>query len=335
MGTSTATRPAAPDGPPDAVKLLPVIDPDRLRADLAAVEKHFLVHANPAAEDAERPEGEQTGWDVLVLRCPGGDLEKIGRNAGGLQDFADTSYLGLTPYVREILDSMDVPIRGVRFSSLAAGAEVQEHTDSPYGLPVGWVRLHIPVETSDAAVLTINGADQRWKPSEFWYANFGMPHSLYNRGSAARVHLIIDCYVAPGLFDLFPADVRAQIAADEVMFFREERALPDQLRTVHGTIRMPAAFLKPHPELPTAEEWDSGEDAEGELRVQDDRLVLRMGEHETALAHIGDREFRPLCWTHEQSMVLDPAGPAPRIVFRYRRGSQVIETVREQPALES
>jgi hypothetical protein len=330
MGTSSTT---GPSGPPDAVKLLPVIDPDRLRADLAAVEQHFLIHANPAADHAEQAEDEQTGWDVLVLRCPGGDLEKIGRNAGGLEDFADTSYLELTPYVREILDGMNVPIRGVRFSSLAAGAEVQEHTDSPYGLPVGWVRLHIPVETSDDAVLIINGADQRWKPGEFWYANFGLPHSLYNRGSAARVHLIIDCYVAPGLFDLFPAEARAQIAADDVMFFREEFGLPEQLRTVRGTIRMPAAFLKPHPDLPTSAEWNAGEDTEGELRVQEDRLVLRLGEHETALAHIGDGEFRPLCWTHEQTMVLDTADATPRVVFRYRRGSQVIETSREQPAL--
>jgi aspartate beta-hydroxylase len=318
---------------PDTVKLLPDIDADRLRADLSAVEKHFREHAN--SKTAYSDQGDATGWDVLVLRCPGGDPEKIGQNAGGMEDFADTPYLELTPYVREILDGLRVPVRGVRFSSLAAGATVPEHTDQPYGVPIGWVRLHIPVITSDRTGLVLNGADYRWKLGEFWYADFGRPHSVYNKGDQPRVHLIIDSYISPELFELFPEDLRGQITPEDVLFFREERALPDALSRLHGAVTLPSSFLQLHKELPTPDQWGATDqdDVTAELRVQDGRLVLTVGEHDTALAHIGDGEFRPLCWTQEQTMVIAAGEDRPSILFRYRRGGDVVETERKQLSL--
>ncbi|HEY4458907.1 MAG TPA: aspartyl/asparaginyl beta-hydroxylase domain-containing protein [Pseudonocardiaceae bacterium] len=318
---------------PDTIKLLPSFDADRLRADLAAVEKRFSVHVNPVADHAE--EQDAGGWDVLMLRCPGGDPDSA--EAGGMADFADTPYLETTPYVREIIDSLGVPVRGVRFSSLAAGASVREHVDKPYGLPVGWVRLHAPVRSNDRAILTVNGEENSWKPGEFWYANFGMPHSLYNEGAEARVHLIIDCYVAPKVLELFPPEVRERIDTDEVMFFGEEQPLPAELAELSGAIVLPPTFLRPYPEVPTAQEWHAeGEaDVEGKLRVQDGRLVLKLGDHETALAHLGGGEFRPLCWTAEQTLTIESRDGAYRIVFRYRAGDYTVETERKQPELTS
>lgn len=318
---------------PDTVKLLPDIDAYRLRADLTAVEEHFREHAN--SKTAYSDKGDATGWDVLVLRCPGGDPEAIGHNDGGMEDFADTPYLQLTPYVREILDGLRVPVRGVRFSSLAAGASVPEHTDQPYGLPIGWVRLHIPVITSDRTGLVLNGADYRWKLGEFWYADFGRPHSVYNEGDEPRVHLIIDSYISPELFELFPDELRQQVTPEEVLFFRPEQALPPELSELRGDIAVPPTFLQLYKELPSAEQWSAAgqEDVTANLGMRDGRLVLSLGEHDTALAHIGDGEFRPLCWTQEQTMVIDSGAGQPSIVFRYRRGSSVVETERKQPAL--
>lgn len=313
---------------PDAVKLLPEIDADRLRADLYAVEKHFSTHTNPTPEDSD--EEDAGGWSYLPLRISGGDAEGSGRD-----EVADTQYMKHTPYVRELLDTIDLPLRAARFSSLAPGKSVLEHSDRPYGLSAGWVRLHIPVATNDHAILVLNGKDYCWQPGEFWYANFGTPHSLYNKGDEARVHLILDCYVSERLFELFPEHLRKEIEAADIMYFNEGQSLPDDLAGLSGAITLPSSFLRPYPEFPTVEEWNAFEkdDLEAELSVRDGHLVVKLGEHKTKLAHLGNGAFRPLCWTEEQTFAIESHAGARRIVFRYRIGSQVVETTREQPHL--
>lgn len=324
LGASVATL-------PDTVKLLPSFDADRLRADLEAVEERFRTQTNPVGDYSN--DGDAGGWDVLLLRCPGGDPVNTGMGNGGMEDFADTPYLDSTPYVREVLDGLGVPVRGVRFSSLAAGSTVGEHTDRPYGLPVGWVRLHIPVTTNERAVLVVNHADNRWQPGEFWYANFGLPHSLYNEGSEARVHLIIDCYVSPGFFDLVPEAAKQALDTSEIMYFQPEQPLPDEFSALRGTVQVPSSFYQAHTEPPTEAEWDAADDVDGELAVQDGRLVMSVGGQRAALAYIGDGEFRPLCWSQERTLVLNSQGEDKLITFRYRHGAHRVETDRKQPQL--
>jgi hypothetical protein len=252
-----------------------------------------------------------------------------------MEDFADTKYLEWTPYVREILDGLGVPLRGVRFSDVAPGTVVPEHTDQPYGLQVGWVRLHVPVITNDHAVLFVNGEANRWKPGEFWYANFGAPHSLCNEGDEARIHLIIDCYISENLFQLFPEEARQHIDRADVLFFEEERSLPADLSGLSGMIRIPPSFLNRFPEPPTESDWSaSGQaDIEGELGVRDGRVVVRLGGRGTAMAYLGNGEFRSLCWTRERTLTVESRDGVRWISFRYQRGRNVLRTAREQPLL--
>jgi hypothetical protein len=164
-----------------------------------------------------------------------------------------------------------------------------------------------------------------------------MPHSLYNKGSAARVHLIIDCYISENLFDLFPEEVRQSVKQEEAIFFEEEQSLPEELSSLSGTIRLPSSFLDRYPDNPTQLDWRARGQAniEGELDVQDGRLVLRVAGRETALAHVGNGEFRPLCWTRERTLTFESRAGARWILFRCRRGSDVVETARKQPLLRS
>ena len=321
---------------PNVVRLMPSFDVDRLVADLGAIEKHFMGQANSIAANSEE-EGDIGGWDVLPLRCPGGDPEKVGEGLGGREPYADAPYLDATPYVREILDGLDAPIRGVRFSALAAGAMVHEHSDRPYGLPIGWLRFHVPVRTNERAILFVNREPHCWQPGEFWYANFGMPHALDNKGTEARVHLIIDCYVSDKLFDLFPEDIRGLIDPQEAIFFEEEQPLPAELADLNGTILLPPSFLTQYPENPSQTEWDADgrPPIEGQLDISGGRIVLHVNGREVGLAHIGDNEFRPVCWTRERSLTLETRGGAHWTRFRCRRGSTMLETGREQPLLRS
>src|SRR5579859_440530 len=318
---------------PDVVKLLPSFDVNRLLEDFDAVREQFLAHSNPPDDYSD--EGDAGGWDMLPLRCPGGDPDQIGEGTSGMEDYADTVYLESTPYVREILDSLDVPVRGVRFSAVAPGAAVHEHTDRPYGLQAGWVRLHAPVITNDQAVLFFNGVPSCWQPGEFWYGNFGAPHRIYNKGDTARIHLIIDCYISENLFKLFPAEIRENINKEDVIFFAEEQSLPEGLSTLSGTVRIPPSFVNRYPDPPSESDWRArGQaDIEAELGVQNGRLFLRLGGHGTALAYLGDGEFRPLCFSSERTMTIESRAGVRWISFRHRHGGNVLTTARKQPSL--
>jgi hypothetical protein len=319
---------------PDVVRLLPSFDADRLQADLKSVKDHFIGHANPT--EAYTDEGDAGGWAMLPLRIPGGDPARVGQGNGGREEFADTPYMDSTPYIREILDSLRVPLRGVRFSAHEVGAVVQEHIDRPYGLEIGWARLHIPIQTNDRAVFFVNGKPNTWKPGEFWYANISRPHRLINEGTERRIHLLIDCYISKELFELFPEAERSAIKDEEVIFYKPEQPLPGSLSQLSGTLRMPASFIDRFPDDPSEADWhaEGQPEVEGKVELQDDRVVLWTRGRGMAFAHIGDGEFRPLCWSTERTLTLGSRDGQPWATFRCRRGSKVFETARPQPLLE-
>jgi hypothetical protein len=272
------------------------------------------------------------GWRVLSLRGPDGDPERTDPGGPGLVDYADTTLMGKVPYTASVLQSFDVPLRAVRYMTLEPGAAVAEHTDYPYGLPVGWVRLHIPIVTNDQAVLVLEGIENRWQPGELWYANFGRPHHLYNHGTHPRVHLVVDCYASETLLDLFPEEARQEMDRTEIMFYREEIATPlDELYSLTGSFSVPAGFLQAYADPPPPEKFASfdSSDALGSLRVSDGRLVLKVeGHYEHALARAGEREFRKLGWTEERTIKFRMDGEVPQITFRYRHGSYQTEVTR-------
>ncbi|AUY52409.1 aspartyl/asparaginyl beta-hydroxylase domain-containing protein [Streptomyces sp. CB01881] len=319
---------------PDVVRLLPSFDAERLQADLESVKAHFIGHANPTK--AYSDEGDAGGWGMLPLRIPGGDPDRVGQTNGGREEFADTPYMKSTPYIREILDSLRVPLRGVRLSAHEAGAVVQEHIDRPYGLEIGWVRLHIPIQTNDRAVFFVNGKPNRWKPGEFWYANIVRPHRLINEGDERRIHLLIDCYISKELFELFPEADRVGIKDEDVIFYQQEQPLPEELSGLSGTLRMPASFINQFPDDPSEAQWHAEDqpEVEGKLEVQDGRIVLWAAGRGMAFAHLGNSEFRPLCWSKERTMTLDSRDGRAWATFRCRRGSKVVETARQQPLLQ-
>ncbi|GIG63551.1 hypothetical protein Lfu02_79230 [Longispora fulva] len=316
----------------NAVRLLPEFDARQLQEEL------FSLGGQRFSPQATYSEGEITeslteGWRVLSLRSPGGDPSRTDAGGPGLVDYADTPYLEEAPYTASVLRGLGASLRAVRFMSLEPGAAVGEHTDHPYGLPVGWARLHLPIVTNDQAVIVIEGVEHRWQPGELWYANFGRPHHLYNHGPQPRVHLVIDVYVTPGLLDLFPADVRDGIDESVVMFQRPEVRLSSaELEGLSGSIPVPENFLRTYPEPPTVTEFEEAAvpDSVGDLRAENGRLVLRVGDrYETVLVHLGGLEFRPLCWTEERTMRFTDTAGTSRIVFGYRHGGHRAETVRQ------
>ena len=257
-------------------------------------------------------------WKVLTLRAPGGDRRRIDPGGPGLAPFEYTELARETPYVVELLESLPTDCRSVRLMSLAPGARVNEHTDTPSGFPHGFLRLHAPVVTTEGAVLVVDGEPTTWQPGTLWYGDFARPHSLRNSGTRRRVHLIIDCDVTPGVLALFPVEFRQRLPMASVLFARHPVPLwPFELARFECRFAIPDAFL----------DWGSGRGLSGgaarvgTIRAADGTLVLSVdGEPWAALVHIGAGEFRCEGWTEERTLQVD-ARPGGSVRFSVRTGS--------------
>jgi hypothetical protein len=78
---------------------------------------------------------------------------------------------------------------------LTAGSMIKEHEDVDLSFEDGSVRLHIPVVTNDGVDFQLNGARVVLEAGSCWYLRLSDPHSVANRGTEDRVHLVIDAFV--------------------------------------------------------------------------------------------------------------------------------------------
>jgi hypothetical protein len=181
-------------------------DPIRLQADLdAIVPADYVPHFNTRYYQGD--------WSAVPLRSVGGRADHIYPDPTKKIDFADTPLLARCPYVREVLASFPCPQQAVRFLRLKAGSVIKEHRDHELGFEDGEVRLHIAVRTNPDLIFMLNGRRVIMREGECWYNNLSLPHSVENRGSTDRIHLVIDCVVNDWLRDRLLADAAADAAS--------------------------------------------------------------------------------------------------------------------------
>ncbi len=181
-------------GLPDRLKLKPRFSVRRLQADLDGLKGsewigHFV---------RENYEGD---WDVLPLRGPSGAEHpvRMAYSDPGCDRFADTPFLHVCPYFREILQAFPFELHAVRLMALAPGSRIKEHRDHDLSLEDGAIRLHIPIRTNEDVVFTLNGSRVGMGEGECWYLRLSDPHAVYNGGVTSRVHLVVDAPVGPGV----------------------------------------------------------------------------------------------------------------------------------------
>ena len=173
---------------PDAAKLPFHFDVARLQADLAnIVADEFVPHFNTAYYSGD--------WSAVPLRSVGGRTDQIYPDPTSKNNFADTPLLARCPYLRAVLAQFHCPLQAVRLLRLKVGAVIKEHRDHELGFEDGEVRLHIPVITNPEVEFTLNQIRILMNEGECWYLNVNQPHRVANRGTADRIHLVIDCVV--------------------------------------------------------------------------------------------------------------------------------------------
>lgn len=172
-------------GPVAHLKLPFEFDRQRLQADLQQLLQHdWVAHYNTR---------DYVGnWTSLALLAPGGDSRMI--NAMPLEKLPvlETEIMAGCDYFRQVLDHFEFPKLNARLLCLAAGAQIKPHRDNCLGYEDGEFRLHIPVITNPQVEFILAGKRIVMDEGSCWYINANEEHCVANRGSADRIHLVID-----------------------------------------------------------------------------------------------------------------------------------------------
>ena len=108
----------------------------------------------------------------------------------------DTPLLANSPYIQEVLSSLQCRKTNVRLMRLEPGGELKEHTDPQLNLQhYNQVRLHVPIFTNELVEFMLNGTAVPLLPGELWYMRLSDPHSVRNQGQTERIQLSIDVVV--------------------------------------------------------------------------------------------------------------------------------------------
>ncbi|PYT00804.1 MAG: aspartyl beta-hydroxylase [Acidobacteria bacterium] len=107
--------------------------------------------------------------------------------------YVDSDSMARCPSVNEILKTFECETESVRFLRLGVGASIREHRDYRLSIEDGVARIHIPVKTSCEVEFYLDGKRVEMNEGEAWYLNFNLPHSVENKSTNERIHLVIDC----------------------------------------------------------------------------------------------------------------------------------------------
>lgn len=147
-----------------------------------ALQQDWAKHYNKADYHGE--------WTSVSLRSMSGKEDDARAQAGA--GYRNTPLLEKLPYLGSVVAQFRCPLETVRLLRLAPGSEIKEHSDPDGGYPDGYLRIHVPIRTSDAVDFIVDGERIPMQPGECWYADFSLPHRVLNRSTEDRIHLVID-----------------------------------------------------------------------------------------------------------------------------------------------
>lgn len=313
-----AEQPRLVEALPDAVRLTPEYDVERLVADVERLTagdwRQQAVYAGGKVVAAV-----EVDWTVVPLRNIGGTVDRTDPGGPGMLPFTDTPLLERTPYLAQVLHGLPAPLRSVRLMAAGPGVTVPLHVDSSVGFPWGILRLHIPIVTNPGAVLLFDGGAQHWPAGGLWFGNFARPHQVRNSGKARRIHLVIDSYVTPGLVALFPPELRQRLVPPEALYLRPEVPLSAAELAGHACrLAVPRSFLN-YGE-PFGHFLRPQKTVDVALEVAVGGLVLSAGGRPVlGLVHAGDGEFRFQGWSDERTICVGKRGV---VTLTTRRGAE-------------
>ncbi len=142
-------------------------------------------------------------WSAIPLRSVNGDPARIFPDPTGNGVYMDTPNLHRCTYITSILNTLLCDKIDVRLMRLKAGSVIKRHRDYDLEIEDGEIRLHVPVFTNPDLEFYLNDERVVLNEGECWYLNFNLFHSVNNKGTTDRIHLVIDCKVNDWIRALF------------------------------------------------------------------------------------------------------------------------------------
>lgn len=168
-----------------SIKFPMVFDVEKLQNDLAKIiNKNWTDHYNTNDYSGK--------WTSIALMSESGKSDAIFASVNSNEKLVATEILDSCTYFKEILDGFLFEKTAVRLLQLAVGAEVKPHSDNCLGYEDGSFRLHIPIITNPEVEFILDGKRLVMNEGECWYIDANFIHSVANRGSEDRIHLVID-----------------------------------------------------------------------------------------------------------------------------------------------
>ena len=164
-----------------ARRLAVSFDEAQLAADLARMDEGWW-----GAHEGPYHDGQ---WESISLWAPGGDLRQQ-RSFGA--PFAATEALERCTYVPSVLAAFACEKNRIRLMRLRAGGRILRHSDPVEQIDQRLLRVHVPIQTSDAVHFLVNDRRIVMKPGEAWHIDVRFPHEVHNGGTSPRVHLVMD-----------------------------------------------------------------------------------------------------------------------------------------------
>ena len=178
-----------------------------IRFDAQALAREISVL--PAAAWLPHPQNFD-GNIAVPLVSPGGAVTDDWSGPMG-----PTEALGRCGYIREIMAELDSTWGRSRLMGLEPGAVVPEHVDVHYYWRTH-LRIHIPIITNPQVGFTCDEETIHLAAGECWLLDSFFRHSVDNRGSETRIHLVLDTVGSAPLWDLIEAGSKG--GAEERMF---------------------------------------------------------------------------------------------------------------------
>jgi len=136
--------------------------------------------------------GYDGSWNSIALYAKDGDPANILAMQEPKVILEETPVMKLCPYFQEVLKQFKCPFLSVRLLKLDPGAYIKPHRDHELGYENYNFRLHIPITTHKEIEFILDGEPLQMLPGECWYTNVNYEHSVANKGTTSRVHLVID-----------------------------------------------------------------------------------------------------------------------------------------------
>lgn len=168
-----------------SIKFPMFFDPEKLKNDVRKIiDKNWTNHYNTNDYSGK--------WTSIALMSQNGKSDSIFALPSGDEKLVPTEIMESCTYFQEILDSFLFEKTAARLLKLDVGAEIKPHTDNCLGYEDGCFRLHIPIITNSEVEFILDGNRLIMNEGECWYIDANFTHSVANRGTEDRIHLVID-----------------------------------------------------------------------------------------------------------------------------------------------